>query len=43
MQTNDDRDPSLVELGSVTADTLGEGGPFTEAYIGMKIPDLSDE
>lgn len=41
MQTNEDRDLDMVELGSVTSDTLGEGGPHIESFIGMTVPGLS--
>ena len=41
MQTNEDRALVLVELGSVTADTLGEGGPHVESFIGMTKGGLS--
>lgn len=43
MRTNEDNALELVELGSVTADTQGKGGPFPETYVGMTIPGLTDE
>jgi len=35
MQTLENRELELIELGSVTGDTLGEGGPYLESFIGM--------
>ena len=41
MQTNEDRPLDLVELGSVTGDTQGKGGPYAEFFIGMLSNGLS--
>ena len=35
MNQDEDRALELVELGSVTADTQGDGGPVIEFFIGM--------
>ncbi|MGQ0588640.1 MAG: hypothetical protein ACT4N8_03780 [Sphingosinicella sp.] len=35
MQKVENRDLELIELGSVTGDTRGEGGPYPESFIGM--------
>lgn len=35
MQKTDDRPLELIELGSVTADTQGAGGPVLEGFIFM--------
>ena len=35
MQTTDERQAELIELGSVTADTQGAGGPVLEGFIYM--------
>lgn len=43
MQTNDDRALELVELGSVTGDTQGQGGPYPEAFIGMTKLGISED
>ena len=35
MQTNEERHVVLIELGTVTADTQGAGGPDLEGFIWM--------
>jgi len=35
MQTTDERHVELIELGSVSADTQGAGGPVLEGFIYM--------
>ena len=43
MQTNEDNALDLIELGSVTGDTQGEGGFFPETYIGMTKLAISED
>ena len=43
MQTNEDRGLELIELGTVTGETQGEGGPYPEAFIGMTKLGISDD
>jgi hypothetical protein len=43
MQTTDNRAPQLVELGSVTADTRGQGGVILEGFTLMPKAGITDE
>lgn len=43
MKRNEDRELDLVELGTVTGDTQGPGGPYPEFAIGVMKTGISDE
>ncbi|HEX8215696.1 MAG TPA: benenodin family lasso peptide [Allosphingosinicella sp.] len=43
MQKNEDRELDLIELGSVTGDTQGRGGPYAEFVIGMTKNGISED
>ena len=43
MQTNDPRKAGLIELGSVTVDTLGQGGVIIEGFTLMPTAGITND